>query len=150
MLRCAQNDMLHVPWTRRGLAKNVKVFLLRDALEVYTQPITMDLASIQDIRSAAAGDEGAYGRLVQHFQDDISARMWRFTRDRTAHEELVQEVFVEVYFSLPGYRAEAPFDHWLHTIATRVGYRFWQKQKRQRSAPMVSFDDWDSVAIETM
>ncbi len=57
--------------------------------------------------------------------------MTRFTRDERMLEELVHDVFVEAYFSLDGYRGDAPFEHWLQRIATRVGYRYWTRRGRE-------------------
>lgn len=56
-------------------------------------------------------------------------------------EELVQEVFVEAYFSLKGYRGQAPFIHWLRKIGTRVGYRFWKERAKNKALlPLTDFD----------
>ena len=102
----------------------------------------VDQVDINDIRATLAGDGQAYSRLIYRYQKDISARMWRFSRDRRELEELVHDVFVEAYVSLKGFKAKAPFSHWLNRIATRVGYRLWKKQKRrsEREAPL---QDWD-------
>jgi RNA polymerase sigma-70 factor (ECF subfamily) len=89
-------------------------------------------ADAADIRSAVEGDGDAYARLVRKYQNAIGAMMWRFTRDRQVWEELVHDVFVEAYFSLPGYRARAPFEHWLKRIATRTGYRYWKRREKTR------------------
>ena len=97
-----------------------------------------------DIEATLAGDGTAYGRLVKKHQNELARRMWRFTRDRGELEELVQDVFVEAYTSLKGFRGEAPFVHWLNRIATRVGYRFWKVQKRQASRT-VPLQDWDTL-----
>ncbi len=105
----------------------------------------MDLADQRDIRASLKGDEDAYARLVRRYEKDVASRMWRFTRDRTDHEELTHEVFVEAYFSLPSFRGDAPFEHWLHVIATRVGYRFWRKQKRPQEATL-PIEDWEAAA----
>ena len=86
----------------------------------------------RDIAASLNGDGEAYARLVQHYQDRVSAQMWRFTRDTAVLEELVQEVFVEAYLSLKGFRGRAPFLHWLRRVATRVGYRHWKSQVRKR------------------
>ena len=59
--------------------------------------------------------------------------MWRFTRNRGEWEELVQDVFVEAYFSLKSFRGRAPLLHWLKKVATRVGYRYWKRRKHQRA-----------------
>ena len=85
-----------------------------------------------DIDLAAGGDGAAYARIVGAYQQAVARRMMRFGRNRADVEELVQEVFVEAYFSLGGYRSEAPFEHWLQRIATRVGYRYWKRRQRER------------------
>lgn len=86
----------------------------------------------RDIAASLNGDGEAYARLVQHYQNQVVAQMWRFTRDTAVLEELVQEVFVEAYLSLKGFRGRAPFLHWLRRVATRVGYRHWKSQVRKR------------------
>jgi RNA polymerase sigma-70 factor (ECF subfamily) len=66
------------------------------------------------------------------YESTVAAQMLRFTRDRGALEELTQDVFVEAYASLRGYKERAPFLHWLRRIATRVGYRYWKNEQRER------------------
>ncbi|MCP4643922.1 MAG: RNA polymerase sigma factor [bacterium] len=85
---------------------------------------------IDDIAASIAGDQAAYARLVARYENKVAAQMWRFTRDRRMLDELTQDVFVEAYTSLPGFRQRAPFEHWLRRIATRVGYRFWKHKAR--------------------
>ena len=95
----------------------------------------------QDIEASRRGDQDAFRRLVERYEADVSRFMWRFTQNEQVCEELVQEVFVEAYFSLDGYKFKAPFAFWLKTIATRVGYRLWKRQARDRR-----FVDIESVA----
>ena len=85
----------------------------------------------QDIGLCLQGDEDAYARLIKRYEAQIVAQMWRFTRDPLLLDELVQEVFVEAYQSLNGYKGSAPFIHWLRRIAVRVGYRFWKHKARE-------------------
>lgn len=92
----------------------------------------MDNVDDADIRASLAGEEGAFARLVARYQSQISAQMWRFTRDRRVLDELVQDVFVEVFLSLHRYRGKAPLLHWIRRIATRVGYRHWKHEQRAR------------------
>jgi RNA polymerase sigma-70 factor (ECF subfamily) len=86
----------------------------------------------EDIRASLDGDGEAFGRLIQRYQQPIAAYLWRFTRQRQVWEELIQDVFVEAFLSLRGYRADAPLLHWLKRIATRVGYRHWRTRQAQR------------------
>ena len=96
----------------------------------------------QDIRRSQHGDSDAYRRLIERHQSHVSNLLWRFTHDRTSHEELMQETFVQAYFSLPTYKSHAPFEHWLTRIATRAGYRFWrQRDKHRQQRPLT--DEWE-------
>lgn len=63
-------------------------------------------------------------------------------------EELVQDVFVEAYFSLKSYRGRAPLIHWLRRIGVRVGYRYWKEQARAKDT--VSLRDFDAVAADEL
>ena len=96
----------------------------------------------KDIRSSLDGDGQAFARLVSRYQDQIAAQMWRLSRQQSDCEQLVQDVFVEAYVSLKKYQGRAPFLHWLRKIATRVGYRYWKQQAKQRQRSSVPLQDW--------
>ena len=94
-----------------------------------------------DIQACLAGDKAAFERLVNRYQQQIAGLTWRFARDPAVCERLVQDTFVEAYLSLKSYKAKAPFVHWLKKIATRVGYRFWKEQdKERRFLPLEELD----------
>ena len=99
-----------------------------------------------DIGESLAGDPEAYRRLVERHQGRVSQILWRFSRDRRVHEELVQDAFVEAYLSLRGFRGTAPFSHWLARIATRVGYRYWKQTARQTETQDLTMEEWDRLA----
>lgn len=103
---------------------------------------------MEDIRLAGQGDGEAYRRLIERHQDHVARILWRFSRDRRVHEELVQDVFVESYLSLSHYRGTAPFEHWLTRIATRVGYRYWKEKARLRRTEPLDLQEWDKAAEE--
>ena len=84
----------------------------------------------QDIADSLAGNGEGYARLVRRYQDQVARQMWRFTRDAVTLDQLVQDVFVEAYLSLKGFRGRAPFLHWLRRVATRVGFRYWKSRAR--------------------
>jgi len=99
---------------------------------------------LNNIHACLDGDNDAYRRLVQRYEPQIVRLMWRFTRDRTECERLVQDVFVDAYFSLKSYKGTGPFIHWLNSIATRVGYRFWKE--RDKAKLFVPIEDFDTIA----
>ena len=106
-------------------------------------------AEFEDVRLSRRGDSDAYTRLIKQHQPYVSQILWRFSRDRLVHEELVQDVFVEAYMSLGSYRQKAPFGHWLSRIATRVGYRYWKQMARRGETESFSLAEWDQLPDES-
>jgi len=102
----------------------------------------------KDIKNSQNGDPDAFRRLVERHQEHVSKLLWRFTRDMNCHEELVQETFVQAYMSLKTYKTQAPFEHWLARIATRVGYRFW-KQNSRHTHTSLQETDWQQAFENT-
>lgn len=100
---------------------------------------------VEDVRQSLQGDPEAYRRLIKRHQEYIGRVLWRFSRDRRVHEELVQDVFVEAYLSLGQYHGKAPFVHWLSRIATRVGYRYWKQIDRQKNRESFTLEEWDQL-----
>jgi len=99
-----------------------------------------------DVAASVRGDDEAYGRLVRRYEKPITGLLWRFTRDPAQCEELVQQVFVEAFFSLKTYRGDAPLLHWLRKIATRTGYRFWrEKAKEPQETSLPDFDVLEEI-----
>lgn len=109
------------------------------------KPSQVQFSEHEDIQKSQNGDPNAFRRLVERHQEHVSKLIWRFTRDKNSHQELVQESFVEAYLSLHNYKAHAPFEHWLARIATRVGYRYWKQLKRQSHLSLQD-SDWKQIA----
>lgn len=96
-----------------------------------------------DIQACLNGDAEAYKRLIQRYEEQVAKLMWHFAPNKTDCEKLVQDVFIEAYFSLKGYKGKAPLLHWLRKIGTRVGYKFWKE--RDKSKKFLSLEKFDFV-----
>lgn len=118
------------------------------SVEIGTQNSLSDeaLRDWHEIQKICSGDTEAYRTLMDRHQTHVSRLMWRFSRDPLAHEELVQDVFVEAYLHLNGYQGKAPFEHWLSRIAVRVGYRFWKLEARHRKHQSLTAEHWSQIA----
>jgi len=104
----------------------------------------------------AAGDEALVERLRagdQHAFDAIYARYFQRVyqyldkrlRNRADTEETTQEVFVNVFSSIDGFRGEAPFGAWVFGLTRRtLANRF----KRKRHATVaLNEDDGEKVDL---
>jgi RNA polymerase sigma-70 factor (ECF subfamily) len=114
----------------------------------------MDIDSLDRLQcqQCQGGNADACADLLKRHEKRIGKLMWRFSRDRIAHAELVQETIVQAYLSLPRYKPTGvPFEHWLARIATRVGYQFWKSQARsRRMAPLTEAIDVPAAQEETI
>lgn len=108
--------------------------------------LTADRANeLVELAAAQRGDSEAYRKIVERYQYLIGTQMRRFTRDVVERDALVQDVFVEAYFSLSNFRGRSPFEHWLRKVAVRVGYRFWKSRTRTRAMPQLSDEQWEQL-----
>jgi RNA polymerase sigma-70 factor (ECF subfamily) len=119
------------------LAMMVQDFQNKDVLALCAD------AQADDIRLSKNGDSEAYRRLIEAHQNYVGLLLWRFSRNKQVHEELVQDTFVEAYFSLHTFKKKAPFAHWLAAIATRVGYRYWKRTAVK--TVRLSLEEWDRI-----
>ena len=69
------------------------------------------------VSQARAGDLEAFGRLVERHQARVFNLLCKLVGDRQEAEDLAQDVFLQAFQALPGYRGEAAFATWLYRIA---------------------------------
>ena len=76
------------------------------------------------------GDDSAFAALVRLHERRVFRLAGRFFRHREDAEEVAQETFLRAWSKLGGYRADAPFEHWLTRICLNCCY-----QRLRRSPP---------------
>lgn len=81
------------------------------------------------INQAAAGDKAAFEQLVDKYKKYIFAIVLNLTRDGFHSENIVQEVFLQIYISLPRYRFEG-FRTWIGKIAVRKAIDWKRTQQK--------------------
>jgi RNA polymerase sigma-70 factor, ECF subfamily len=70
------------------------------------------------VEQARAGDQGAFGELVQMHQHAVYNLAYRMLGERGEAEDAAQETFLRAYSHLDRYDAERPFRTWLLSIAS--------------------------------
>lgn len=56
----------------------------------------------------------------------------RYARREEEVEDIVQEILLKAYTRLETWRADAPFEHWLMRLGTRICYDFLRQHQRSR------------------
>jgi len=84
------------------------------------------------VAAAREGDMGAFAALVAAYKNRIFSTAAKYTRNHHELEDLAQEIFIKIWKGLPGFRSEAPFEHWLMRLAVRACYDFLRKNRSRR------------------
>jgi RNA polymerase sigma-70 factor (ECF subfamily) len=80
-----------------------------------------------------AGDRSAQRELYHSYRRRVHHTLFRILGSNAAIDDLIQEVFVAVFRSLPTYRAESSLGVWIDRIAVRTAYA--QIATRKRTPP---------------
>jgi RNA polymerase sigma-70 factor (ECF subfamily) len=100
-------------------------------------------ADVDAMLRVKAGDESAFGFLVQKYRRPMVGFMYRFCHNPSAAEELAQEVFLRVYRSRTGYEPSAKFTTWLYRIATNLAVNYARDTRHERPENTVRLDEPD-------
>ncbi len=112
--------------------------MLSSAATVDLSPgLTRQTASTMDgpdplIQRAQGGDEAAFNELFRRHRGDVSRLVHRVIGASPDVEDVVQDVFVHVYRSLPRFRGESKFSTWLYRLTVNVAR---MHLRRGRSRP---------------
>jgi RNA polymerase sigma-70 factor (ECF subfamily) len=84
------------------------------------------------IQRALAGDQRAFRRIRQKYQETISHLILRIVRNKKEEvDDLTQEAFIKAFTSLASFNEEYAFSTWLYKIATNNAIDYIRKRKLQ-------------------
>ncbi|NLJ77773.1 MAG: sigma-70 family RNA polymerase sigma factor [Tissierellia bacterium] len=84
----------------------------------------------ESIKRTLSGDEDAFEDIVDRYKGYVFAIILNFIKDYDEAENILQEVFIQVYISLPEYRMDN-FKGWISRIATNKSID-WIRKKRSK------------------
>jgi RNA polymerase sigma-70 factor (ECF subfamily) len=87
------------------------------------------------VARAQAGEEAAFARLVERYQDRVYRLVTRIVGEDEA-EDAFQETFLSAWRSLPRFKGESQFGTWIYRIATNAALM----RLRKRRKDVVSLD----------
>jgi RNA polymerase sigma-70 factor (ECF subfamily) len=91
-----------------------------------------ELASL--IERAQGRDAAAFDALVDEYGSRLFGYLYRLTGVRADAEDLLQELFVRLVRTLPGYHHDGRFEGWIFRIATNLAR---DRVRRNQRGPMV-------------
>jgi RNA polymerase sigma-70 factor (ECF subfamily) len=72
------------------------------------------------ISKAVAGDTESFRTLYTRHRGDVARLVYRMLGARNDLEDVIQEVFVQVFKSLKDFRGQSKFSTWLHRVTVNV------------------------------
>ena len=89
--------------------------------------IISDAILVKDIKH---GNAAAMEEIVRRYSNKVYNLAYHLTRDSSAAEEIMQEVFLTVIAKINTLTNDAYFSTWLYRVATNASYGFLRKEKR--------------------
>ena len=78
------------------------------------------------------GDQRAFRDLVERFQAKVSGTAYSFVLNTDDADDIAQEVFIEVYRSIAGFKGDSGLSTWLYRITVNKSLDHLRKKKRKR------------------
>lgn len=82
------------------------------------------------VKAILAGDKEQYAIIVKAYQTHVTNLCYHLAGDKLDAEEIVQQVFVELYTSLPRFRHESKLSTYIYRITVHVVATALQHEKK--------------------
>jgi RNA polymerase sigma-70 factor, ECF subfamily len=82
------------------------------------------------VRASLNGDQNAFGEIVNRYQKMVARTVKGMLGDSVFAEDIGQEVFINLYHSLSGFRGEAKLSTYIQKIAINLTLNEIKRRKR--------------------
>src|ERR1700686_1175904 len=108
------------------------------------------LVDFELIERAQKGDSAAFNEIVLTYRKRILGTITRLIARPEDVEDVAQEVFLRLYFSLDQLRTAQVFEPWLHRLTVNAAYDYLRKQKRRQEFRMSDLSEQQVVMADAM
>jgi RNA polymerase sigma-70 factor (ECF subfamily) len=81
------------------------------------------------VRRAQSGDEAAFREIVERYQSKVFSIIHGIVRQRNDVEDIAQQVFTKVYFSLRNFDFRSSLITWIYKITVNECFDYLRKKK---------------------
>src|SRR5436309_5721838 len=99
------------------------------------------LVDFELIKRAQKGDGAAFNEVVLAYRKRILGTIARLIARPDDVEDVGQEVFLRLYFSLDQLRSPEVFEPWLYRLTVNAAYDYLRKQKRRQESRMADLSE---------
>src|SRR3954453_4016122 len=99
------------------------------------------LVDFELIERARSGDDTAFNQILQAYRKRILGTISRLIGRPEDVEDVGQEVFVRLYYSLDQLRTPEVFEPWLYRLTVNAAYDYLRRQRRRNESRMADLSE---------
>jgi RNA polymerase sigma-70 factor (ECF subfamily) len=101
------------------------------------------------IRRVQARDELAFRALVERYQSKVFSIICGILRNHNDAEDIAQQVFAKIYFSIGSFDSRSSLLTWIHRITVNECYDYLRKRQVRKLVYESDFSPEDAESLET-
>ncbi len=102
------------------------------------------------IERARAGDGPAFNQVVLAYRKRILGTISRLIGRPEDVEDVAQEVFVRLYYSLDQLRSAEVFEPWLYRLTVNASYDYLRRSKRRNESRMADLSEQQVMMADSL
>jgi RNA polymerase sigma-70 factor, ECF subfamily len=102
------------------------------------------------VERAKAGDPAAFNELVTAYRRRILGTIARMISRPEDVEDVAQEVFLRLYYSLEQLRSPEVFEPWLYRLTVNAALDYLRKRRRRPESRMADLSEQQMVTADAM
>jgi RNA polymerase sigma-70 factor (ECF subfamily) len=108
------------------------------------------LVDFELIQRARSGDDSAFNQIVATYRKRIMGTIARLIGRPEDVEDVAQDVFLRLYFSLEQLRTPEVFEPWLYRLTVNAAYDYLRKQRRRNESRMSDLSEEQVLLADAM
>src|SRR5690242_12187610 len=108
------------------------------------------LVEFEQIQKAQAGDDAAFNQVVVAYRKRILGTIARLIGRPEDVEDVAQEVFLRLYYSLDQLRTPEVFEPWLYRLTVNASYDYLRRAKRRSESRMADLTEQQVMMADSL
>src|SRR3954453_19442839 len=108
------------------------------------------LVDVELIERARGGNDAAFNQVVLAYRKRILGTISRLIGRPEDVEDVAQEVFLRLYFSLDQLRTAEVFEPWLYRLTVNAAYDYLRRQRRRQEFRMSDLSEQQVMLADAM
>jgi RNA polymerase sigma-70 factor (ECF subfamily) len=100
------------------------------------------------VRRIQAHDEFAFREIVERYQAKVFSIIYGILRNRNDAEDIAQQVFAKIYFSIKNFDFRSSLLTWIYKITVNECYDYLRKKRVRKLVYESDFSSEDSLRME--